>query len=38
MAEDEPDYFCPVCGDKLKRIYDATPIHFKGGGFYKTGG
>ena len=38
MADDEPDYFCPVCGDKLRRIYDATPIHFKGSGFYKTGG
>ena len=38
MADEEPDYFCNVCGSKLKRIYDVTPVQFKGGGFYSTGG
>jgi predicted nucleic acid-binding Zn ribbon protein len=38
MADDEPDYFCEKCGDKLRRIYDATPVKFNGTGFYSTGG
>ena len=38
MADDEPDYFCEKCGDKLKRIYEAPPVKFNGTGFYSTGG
>lgn len=38
MADDEPDYFCEKCGDKLKRVYEATPVKFNGSGFYSTGG
>ena len=29
----------PVCGDccqSMERVWSATPIHFKGSGFYKT--
>lgn len=38
MTEKEEVYHCPVCGDMLKRIYNAAPIKFKGTGFYSTGG
>lgn len=28
---------CIYCGDaEVRRIYSATPIHFKGSGFYAT--
>lgn len=33
MLEDEGEYDCPVCGDTLRRIYNAAPIKFKGGGW-----
>lgn len=29
----------PICGDCLlamERVFSATPVHFKGSGFYKT--
>ena len=29
---------CETCGAELKRIYSATPVHFKAEGFYSTGG
>ena len=29
---------CEVCGAEMNRIYTANPVHFKGTGFYKTGG
>jgi putative FmdB family regulatory protein len=29
---------CPACGLTMARIYLATPVHFKGTGFYSTGG
>lgn len=29
---------CDTCGVDMIRIYNAPPIHFKGSGFYKTGG
>lgn len=29
---------CPLCGKDMKKIFSATPVHFKGTGFYKTGG
>lgn len=29
---------CTGCGGVMVRIYSATPIHFKGSGFYSTGG
>jgi putative FmdB family regulatory protein len=29
---------CETCGALMTRIYTANPIHFKGSGFYKTGG
>lgn len=38
MADDEPEYFCEACGDKLKRIYEAPPVKFNATGFYSTGG
>lgn len=35
MGEDrEPT----CCGQIMSRIWTATPVHFKTGGFYKTGG
>ena len=38
MTEDEPDYFCGSCGNKLRRIFTAPPVKFNGTGFYSTGG
>lgn len=38
MADDEPDYFCNSCGNKLRRIFTAAPVKFNGTGFYSTGG
>ena len=29
---------CPACGREMAREYLSTPIHFKGSGFYSTGG
>lgn len=29
---------CETCGALMKRKYTANPIHFKGDGFYSTGG
>lgn len=29
---------CETCGVDMVRVYNAVPIHFKGSGFYKTGG
>ena len=29
---------CPECNSDMSRIYNATPVHFKGSGFYSTGG
>lgn len=32
--------FCPYCDriDEVTRVIQATPTHFKGSGFYSTGG
>lgn len=38
MSAAEGEYFCNICGAKLRRIYNAPPISFKGKGFYKNGG
>lgn len=27
---------CPNCGEDMRREYIATPVHFKGSGFYTT--
>jgi len=29
---------CPECGKETRRVYQSFGIHFKGKGFYKTGG
>jgi putative FmdB family regulatory protein len=29
---------CELCGETMIRIWTANPVHFKGTGFYKTGG
>jgi putative FmdB family regulatory protein len=29
---------CSACGGEMNREYLATPVHFKGTGFYSTGG
>jgi putative FmdB family regulatory protein len=28
----------PECHGPMSRVWDAAPVMFKGGGFYKTGG
>jgi predicted nucleic acid-binding Zn ribbon protein len=38
MTEPEGEYFCPVCGDRLRRIYNPAPVKFNATGFYSTGG
>jgi len=41
LAIDQRDvlYRCPACvTGQLIRIITAAPVHFKGTGFYKTGG
>jgi putative FmdB family regulatory protein len=38
MTEPEGEYMCPVCGDTLRRIYNAAPVKFNATGFYSTGG
>lgn len=30
--------FCSACNVQMDKKYSATPVHFKGTGFYKTGG
>lgn len=35
-ADSDQHYDCPVCEFALRRVYRATPIHFKGDGFYST--
>lgn len=34
---DEP-VFCESCGYTMNRVYNPSPIQFKGSGFYSTGG
>ena len=29
---------CPLCGNNMSKVFSPTPAHFKGTGFYKTGG
>ena len=29
---------CPQCNREMSREYQANPVHFKGTGFYSTGG
>jgi putative FmdB family regulatory protein len=29
---------CGLCGETMVRLWSATPVHFKGTGFYSTGG
>lgn len=29
---------CEKCGVKMNKKFSANPVHFKGPGFYKTGG
>jgi predicted nucleic acid-binding Zn ribbon protein len=29
---------CKLCGELMVRVWSPTPTHFKGTGFYKTGG
>jgi predicted nucleic acid-binding Zn ribbon protein len=38
ISEDEQDYFCGSCGNKLSRVYTAPPVKFNATGFYSTGG
>ncbi len=33
---DAPVAFCPKCKAKARRVFQAPPIIFKGGGFYVT--
>ena len=36
IEEDSPN---PICGDcclSMERVWSATPVHFKGSGFYVT--
>jgi putative FmdB family regulatory protein len=37
-ADDRHD--CPTkdCKGIMQKVYNPTPVHFKGSGFYKTGG
>jgi len=35
--QDAPETVCPDCETAtLRKLFGATPIHFKGGGFYAT--
>jgi len=34
--DEEPVAMCPSCGGKSRRVIHATPIIFKGSGFYVT--
>lgn len=29
---------CPLCGNNMSKVFSPIPAHFKGSGFYKTGG
>ena len=29
---------CPLCGNNMSKVFSPTPVHFRGTGFYKTGG
>jgi putative FmdB family regulatory protein len=29
---------CPLCGKEMHKVISATPTHFRGTGFYSTGG
>lgn len=29
---------CETCGATMNRVYSANPVHFKGDGWYSTGG
>jgi putative FmdB family regulatory protein len=33
---DDPLTVCPVCGGKLRKVFSAVGIVFKGSGFYRT--
>jgi putative FmdB family regulatory protein len=33
---DEPSAVCPRCEGKARRVFHATPVIFKGSGFYVT--
>ena len=34
--DDPPLEVCPICGEKLRRLYSPVGIVFKGSGFYAT--
>lgn len=36
VSEPEIDYACGLCGAKLRRVWSAPVITFKGSGFYST--
>lgn len=36
IHDKEPEYMCPECGYRMVRVYEPTPVAFKGGGFYQT--
>jgi putative FmdB family regulatory protein len=36
LTEDYGPPPCTMCGGVTQRIWTATPVHFKGSGFYKT--
>jgi putative FmdB family regulatory protein len=36
VSEPETDYACGLCGSKLRRVWSAPVITFKGSGFYTT--
>lgn len=40
MSEDQQRTTCPKpdCGSPLKRVFESSPVLFKGRGFYSTGG
>jgi putative FmdB family regulatory protein len=27
---------CPLCGKEMNKVIGATPVHFRGSGFYRT--
>lgn len=37
-VDDRDDELLCVCGESMKRIINAVPVRFNGGGFYSTGG
>jgi len=34
--DDEPEALCPQCQGRARRVFHATPIIYKGSGFYVT--